>query len=266
MGRITSYVALGDSFTEGLEDPAEYGFRGWADRLAEHIAADNAESGDLGARQPGLRYANLAVRGRLIDQIVAEQVPKAVELGADLVSLCAGGNDILRPGSGPASVARRLEQGVRTLTEAGSRVLMFTGFDLRHVPVMRLAHSKIEVYNLHIHDIARRYDALLVDLWPMPVLRDPRAWNADRLHLSPDGHRRVALRAAEVLGVPVGEDWREAYPVRRPPVWTAARREDLRWARTYLGPWIGRRINRRSSGDGVLPKRPDLAPLTTADH
>ncbi|RSN06589.1 SGNH hydrolase [Nonomuraea sp. WAC 01424] len=261
MGRITTYVALGDSFTEGLEDPAAYGFRGWADRLAEHIEADRLQAG-----QPGLRYANLAVRGRLIDDIVSEQVPKAVELGADLVSLCAGGNDILRPGSGPASVAKRLEQGVRTLTEAGARVLMFTGFDLRHVPVMRLAHSKIEVYNLHIHDIARRYDALLVDLWPMTVFRDARAWNADRLHLSPDGHRRVALRAAEVLGVPVDADWREPYPVRRPPVWTAARREDLRWARTYLGPWIGRRINGRSSGDGALPKRPNLAPLTAADH
>lgn len=252
MGRITSFVALGDSFTEGLEDPAGPGFRGWADRLAEHIEAG----------QPGLRYANLAVRGRLIDEIVSEQVPKAVELGAGLVSLCAGGNDILRPGSGPAVVARRLEQGVRTLTEAGARVLMFTGFDLRHVPVMRLAHSKIEVYNLHIHDIARRYDALLVDLWPMTVFRDARAWNADRLHLSPDGHRRVALRAAEVLGVPVTEDWREPYPAARPPVWTAARRDDLRWARTYLGPWISRRINGRSSGDGVLPKRPDLAPLS----
>jgi lysophospholipase L1-like esterase len=251
MGRITSFVALGDSFTEGLEDPASYGFRGWADRLAEHIEAD----------QPGLRYANLAVRGRLIDEIVAEQVPRAVELAAAVVSLCAGGNDILRPGSGPAVVARRLEQGVRTLTEAGAKVLLFTGFDLRQVPVMRLAHSKIEVYNLHIHDIARRYDALLVDLWPMAVLRDRRAWNADRLHLNSDGHRRVALKAAEVLGVPVGQDWREPYPMTRPPVWTAARRDDLRWAREFLAPWISRRIHGRSSGDGVVPKRPDLTPL-----
>ncbi|MER7499157.1 SGNH/GDSL hydrolase family protein [Nonomuraea pusilla] len=254
MGRITSYVALGDSFTEGLEDPAEHGFRGWADRLAEHIDA----------AQPGLRYANLAVRGRLIDEIVSEQVPKAVELGAGLVSLCAGGNDILRPGSGPAAVARRLEEGVRTLTEAGARVMLFTGFDLRHVPVMRLAHSKIEIYNLHIHDIARRHDVVLVDLWPMTVFRDARAWNADRLHLSPDGHRRVALRAAEVLGVPVEQDWREPYPPRRPPVWTAARKEDLRWAKDHLGPWITRRLQGRSSGDGVRPKRPDLAPLATA--
>ncbi|MFI6901453.1 SGNH/GDSL hydrolase family protein [Nonomuraea sp. NPDC050394] len=251
MGRISSYVALGDSFTEGLEDPAATGFRGWADRLAEHIEAD----------RPGLRYANLAVRGRIIDEIVSEQVPRAVAMGADLVSLCAGGNDILRPGSGPAIVARRLEQGVRTLTEAGAKVMLFTGFDLRHVPVMRLAHSKIEVYNLHIHDIARRYDAHLVDLWPMAVLRDPRAWDSDRLHLNGDGHRRVALAAAEVLGVPVGQNWREPYPPRRPPVWTDARREDLRWARQFLAPWINRRLHGRSSGDGVSPKRPGLTPV-----
>ncbi|MFI6503111.1 SGNH/GDSL hydrolase family protein [Nonomuraea typhae] len=251
MGRITSYVALGDSFTEGLEDPADQGFRGWADRLAEHIDA----------HQPGLRYANLAVRGRLIDEIVGEQVPEAVAMGAGLVSLCAGGNDILRPGSGPAIVARRLEEGVRALTEAGATVMLFTGFDLRQVPVMRLAHSKIEVYNLHIHDIARRYGTLLVDMWPMAVLRDPRAWNSDRLHLNSDGHRRVALAAAEVLGVPVAEDWRRPYPPRRPLLWRHARREDLRWAREFLGPWINRRLHGRSSGDGVSPKRPGLTPI-----
>ncbi|MFD1930303.1 MULTISPECIES: SGNH/GDSL hydrolase family protein [Nonomuraea] len=254
MGRITSYVALGDSFTEGLEDPADVGYRGWADRLAEHIEAE----------QPGLRYANLAVRGRLIDEIVGDQVPQAVALRPDLVSLCAGGNDILRPGGGPEVVAARLEEGVATLKAAGAKVMLFTGFDLRQVPVMRLAHSKIEIFNLHIHDIARRHDAFLVDMWPMAVLRDRRAWNEDRLHLSPDGHRRVALHAAEVIGLTVAEDWREPYPPLLPPQWTDARKDDLRWARQFLGPWISRRIHGRSSGDGVDPKRPQLAPLDTA--
>ncbi|NUR90701.1 MAG: SGNH/GDSL hydrolase family protein [Nonomuraea sp.] len=252
MGRIRSYIALGDSFTEGLEDPAEQGFRGWADRLAEHIDAD----------QPGLEYANLAVRGKLIDEIVTEQVPRAVDLKPDLVSLCAGGNDILRPGSGPVVVARRLDRAVKELTEAGSQVMLFTGFDLRHVPVMRLASHKIELYNLHIHDIAQRHGALLVDLWPMVMFRDPRAWFADRLHLSPDGHRRVALRAAEELGVPVTEDWREPYPARRQPVWTDARREDLRWAKDALWPWISRRLHGTSSSDGQVAKRPELTPLS----
>lgn len=251
MGRIASFVALGDSFTEGLTDGGPDQFKGWADRLAEHIEA----------AQPGLRYANLAIRGKLVEPIVREQVPRAVSAGAELVSLSAGGNDIIRPGTQVEEVARWLERGVAELREAGAQVLLFTGFDLRHVPVMRLAHSRIEQYNLHIHDIARRYDTLLVDLWPMTVFRDERAWSDDRLHLNSDGHRRVALRAAEVLGLQVPEDWREPYPYLPPQQWTDARRADLRWAKEHLTPWISRRLHHRSSGDGLDPKRPDLAPL-----
>ena len=104
----------------------------------------------------------------------------------------------------------------------------------------------------------------------MNVLRDPRAWSADRLHLTSDGHRRVALRACEVVGVPVEEDWREPWPTldlvpRSSAVnWLAARRLDARWARMHAAPWVGRRIRGRSSGDGIAPKRPQLLPLAEA--
>src|SRR5690625_4557997 len=61
-----SFLALGDSFTEGLQDIDPVGnVRGWTDRLAGHIAVHN----------PDARYANLAVRGKLIAQVVSEQVP-----------------------------------------------------------------------------------------------------------------------------------------------------------------------------------------------
>ncbi|GIH80454.1 SGNH hydrolase [Planobispora longispora] len=226
-------------------------YRGWADRLAERLAAD----------APELRYANLAVRGRLIRQILDEQVPQAEELAPDLISLCAGGNDILRPGGDPDAIAGLLDTAVGRLRGTGARVMVFTGFDLRQVPVMRLVHQKIAIYNLHIHDIARRHGCTLVDLWAMGVLRDRRAWSDDRLHLSADGHRRIALRAAEALGLAAEEDWREPYPPLVPAVWTEARKEDLRWARTFLGPWINRRLHGRSSGDGLNAKRPDLTPL-----
>ncbi|GGS77076.1 SGNH hydrolase [Planobispora rosea] len=252
MSVITSYVALGDSFTEGLNDHIGGDrYRGWADRLAERLAA----------REPGLRYANLAVRGRLIRQILDEQVPQAEALAPDLISLCAGGNDILRPGGDPDAIAALLETAVARLRATGARVMLFTGFDLRQVPVMRLVHHKIAVYNLHIHDIARRHGCTLVDLWAMGALRDRRAWSDDRLHLSADGHRRIALRAAETLGLTVEEDWREPYPPLVPAVWAEARKEDLRWARTFLAPWINRRLHGRSSGDGLNAKRPDLTPL-----
>jgi hypothetical protein len=101
----------------------------------------------------------------------------------------------------------------------------------------------------------------------MNVLRDPRAWGADRLHLTSDGHRRVALRACEVMGVPVEEDWREPWPPldraprSRAAGWLSARRMDAHWARAHAAPWLTRRIRGRSSGDGILPKRPQLLPL-----
>ena len=49
------------------------------------------------AVDPGFGYANLAIRGRKLRQILAEQVDAAVELQPTLVSIYAGANDILRP-------------------------------------------------------------------------------------------------------------------------------------------------------------------------
>ena len=84
------------------------------------------------------------------------------------------------------------------------------------------------------------------------------AWCADRLHLAPDGHRRVALRACEVAGVPATEDWRAPLPPVTPLDWLTARQQDLTWARTYAAPWLSRRLRGVSSGDGRIAKRPDL--------
>jgi lysophospholipase L1-like esterase len=255
---IGSFVALGDSFTEGLDDPRadQAGYRGWADRFA----------GMLAEQRPGLRYANLAVRGKLLREVVDEQVPRAIAMTPDLVSLAAGGNDLLRPRGDPDALAEQFDEAVRTLLMAGCQVLVFTGFDPRF-PVLRLIRGKVAAYNMHLRAIADRHQCLLVDLWPMRVLRDPHAWSADRLHLTPDAHRRVALRTCEVAGVPAAADWREPWPVADGVVssqaraWLAARRTDLRWARLHAAPWVARQVRGASSGDGIAPKRPELLPL-----
>ncbi|BAJ32585.1 MULTISPECIES: SGNH/GDSL hydrolase family protein [Kitasatospora] len=251
---LGSYAALGDSFTEGLNDPGPGGrHAGWADRLAGMLAERRPEH--------DFRYANLAVRGRLLDQIVSEQVPKVRALRPDLVTLCAGGNDILRPGSDPDLIAEHFEAAVLELRESAGTVLICTGFDTRNVPVLRHLRGKIATYNAHLRAVADRNGLAVGDLWSLRAVHDRRAWSEDRLHLSPEGHQRVALLAARALGLPVEADPEAAWPPA--PVLTAAdqRRENLQWARTFLLPWVGRRLRGESSGDHVEAKRPELLPL-----
>ncbi|QMU68016.1 SGNH/GDSL hydrolase family protein [Streptacidiphilus sp. P02-A3a] len=254
----TSYVALGDSFTEGLNDPDPGGgFTGWADRLARLLAERRPRT--EGGRYD-FRYANLAVRGRLLDQVVAEQVSRVQELQPDLVSFCAGGNDILRPGSDPDEVAERFEAAAVRLRESAGTILVCTGFDTRDTPVLRHLRGKIATYNSHLRAIADRNDLAVVDIWALRAVRDRRAWSEDRLHLSAEGHQRVALLAGRALGLTV-DDPDAPWPPQPGHTPAELRRENLQWAREYLLPWVGRRLRGESSGDHVEAKRPDLLPL-----
>ena len=281
---ISSFVALGDSFTEGLGDfaggldnlagrlggvagaagaltPGGGRWGGWADRFADRLAEV----------RPCLCYANLALRGKLLREVGAEQVPRALDMRPDLVSLAAGGNDLLRWRADPDLLGQVLDDQVRKLTEAGCTVLLFTGFDPGTFPLIRLIRRRAAIFNAHVRVAARRHGCHLVDLWSMRVLRDSREWCDDRLHMGPDGHRRVALRACEVMGVAVEADWREPLPgepaaaaaLARAAQRLAARREDARWAKEHAAPWISRRLRGASSGDGAMAKRPELLPLAT---
>lgn len=252
MSRLSSWVAIGDSFTEGLSDESpDGGYVGWADRLAETLAA----------REPGFTYANLAVRGKFLREIIADQIPVVERVKPDLVTICAGGNDLIVPGRDVDQLADEFEQAVVTLRAAGCEVVVFTGPDPRKQPVVRRVRGKVAIYNAHLRAIADRHDARLVDLWAMPVLVDLRAWSEDRLHFSSEGHRRIALRTAEVLGVPVTEDWRDPWPPAPAQPWIRLRQADLAWTRSHLLPWVRRQLRGESTGDGLLPKRPELQPM-----
>ncbi|QKW10247.1 SGNH/GDSL hydrolase family protein [Streptomyces sp. NA04227] len=251
---IRSYAAIGDSFTEGVGDPGPGGScLGWADRLAVLL--------DDRVPEHSFRYANLAVRGKLLDQIVADQVPRARELAPDLVTICAGGNDMIGPGTDPDEVAERFEAAVAALVPAVGSVVIATGFDTRGVPVLRHLRGKIATYNGHVRAVADRYHCRVLDLWSFKSVQDRRAWDADRLHLSPEGHTRVALKAAQLLGIEVPADPDQPWPPLPPRSSLEGRRDDIQWAREYLVPWIGRRLRGESSGDHAAAKRPDLLPL-----
>ena len=244
----TRYVAIGDSFTEGIGDPEPQspgGHRGWADRVAEVLA----ESAD------DFAYANLAIRGRLLQQIIDEQVEPALDLKPDLITISAGGNDIIRPGTDPDEIAARFEVAIARLRSNGATVVMFNGPDIGMTPVLNRSRGKVAIYNENLRSIAQRHDAIVADMWPMTELRDPRMWAPDRLHFSPLGHHTIARMVLASLNV---ENDLEPYePEPLPAVsWRQARSGDIVWAREHLMPWVLRRIRHQSSGDNVTAKRP----------
>ncbi|MGG2460952.1 SGNH/GDSL hydrolase family protein [Streptomyces sp. RGM 3693] len=256
--RYARYVALGDSQTEGLGDGDDtVGLRGWADRLAEQLAQHNS----------ALQYANLAVRGRLAGQVRAEQLTPALALRPDLATVVAGVNDLLRPQFDADEVAGHLEAMFAALTAQGARVATLTFPDVARItPLARPLSARVAALNERIRQAARRHGVTLAETSHHAVVTDPRLWSPDRLHASPLGHQRIAAAVAHALDLPHSDDtW--THPLSPPetafPVGWRAAAHELRWAAAFLGPWLGRRLRGRSTGDGHTAKRPHLLPVQT---
>ncbi|MFH8341811.1 SGNH/GDSL hydrolase family protein [Streptomyces sp. AM6-12] len=252
----SSLVAIGDSFTEGMSDLLPNGsYRGWADVLAARMAAGT----------PGFRYANLAVRGKLIGQIVDEQVDRAAAMNADVVTLVGGLNDTLRPKCDMGRVRGLLTEAVERLAPSCRRLVLMRS-PARQGPVLERFRPRMEELFTTVDELAAKHSAVVVDLYGAPALGDPRLWDVDRLHLTAEGHRRVAEAVWQSLGYPPEDaEWHVPMPATAPPAWLHRRTADLRFARQHLLPWIGRRLTGRSSGDGLPAKRPELLPYETPE-
>ncbi|HEV2755343.1 MAG TPA: SGNH/GDSL hydrolase family protein [Actinomycetota bacterium] len=254
------YVALGDSGTEGVGDePYPDGSeRGWADRLAELLAAAN----------PRLLYANLAVRGSLTDQVHEKQLAPALALEPDLVTVVAGINDVIRPRLDLDAALAHMDEMLRDLRALDATVVTATFPDVSPInPVARLARRRLRYFNDGVRTIAADRAALLVEAEDFPVLADRKMWCEDRLHLSPEGHRGLAAATARTLGATVDDPHAPGADLPGPSVSQRLRlNEELRWARAFLLPWVHRRLTGRSSGDGRYAKRPQLAPVIPIDR
>lgn len=248
---IDSFVALGDSFTEGLWDFRPDGsLRGWADRVAERLARDVS----------GFRYANLSVRGRKLDEIADQQVTQLERLKPSLVSVGAGANDIIRTKASPAELGNRFHRMLGRIVDMNDQVIVFAGFDPRkRIPMTGGPGERAHAYNECIRRSASMLGVSVVDLWSLPRLYEDRMWAPDRLHLSSDGHALVAAAFLTSLGRSTTfEDLAEDPDAEHSPRgWIAARAEDARWLIQDVAPWAYRGMRGRSSGDGQEPKFPD---------
>ncbi|HEY5937853.1 MAG TPA: SGNH/GDSL hydrolase family protein [Kofleriaceae bacterium] len=252
--RWRRYVAIGDSSTEGLDDPdGAGGYRGWADRLAEHIASAH----------PGLLYANLGVRGRSAGEIRTTQLAPALAMQPDLATVVAGMNDLLRRRFDAVAVASEVGEMVRGLCAIGATVITFTIPDVsRRMRLGARMTARTVALNRELQQMAEDAGALLLDLAGLELAHDPRMWAVDRIHGNSEGHARIGEQLAHMLGIPGCEPGLHR-PVEPPP--PRRRRElvveDLAWVARFVAPWAWRRMRGRTTGDGIEPKRPQLAPV-----
>jgi lysophospholipase L1-like esterase len=246
------FIALGDSFTEGMSDEIINGnYRGWADRVADVLATQSTD----------FTYVNLAIRGKLVNQVAQDQVPQAIPFvtGKEtLLSFHAGANDVLRPNYRPENVFPIYNDAVRKLAATGATLMLFTVLE-RTGNTGKAADmwaGRFGTFNKNVREIAAEVGAIIVDANAELFLTDRRFLAFDRLHLNSLGQDRVANGVLEVLGMPFDPSWRIPLPAAKPTPVLIEKAVTVAWFITFALPWIWRRIRGKSSGDGRSAKYP----------
>lgn len=255
MRRFTRYVALGDSQTEGLWDGDDtVGLTGFADRLAVR----------LDGLYPGLGYANLAIRGHRIGDVLNAQLPTALSMQPDLVTVCIGMNDVTRPGRSFHRALGDLDSIYRRLAASGATVVTTTFPDITQIlPVGRLLGKRVIQINDVVRISADRFGFRLVDLHSAPSMCDPATWSPDRVHGSAKGHSLFAAAAAEALGLPdSNHDWAHADGPAQSQSFRTRAYSQVLWTQNMLMPWLWRHLRGQSGGVGRSPRRPALMSLS----
>jgi lysophospholipase L1-like esterase len=245
------YVAIGDSQTEGLWDGDDsLGLVGFADRLAAMVDS----------HYPGLAYANLAVRGKRIREVIDDQLPQVLAMRPDLVTVCIGMNDVTRPGPYFDGALAELDELHADLARCRATVVTTTFPEIAQIlPIGRVLAARVTRINEAIRSAADRHGFRLVDLYAAPSMTEPDTWSADRVHGSTKGHILFAAAAAEALGLPdSNHDWAHASGDAPRPSLRSRAYSQVLWTQNMLMPWIWRHVRGRSAGDGRGPKRPTL--------
>lgn len=249
------HVAIGDSFTEGVGDPHLHypnHVRGWSDRFARQ----------LGRADPAWRYANLAIRSKFLDQVVADQLAPALAMRPTHVSFCAGGNDLLSLRADVDGITRRYEAALQQLVDSGAQVIVFTTFEPQASRLLEPLVRRVRTLNAAIRDLAATHDATLVDHTLMREFDQKSLWAPDRIHMSRQGHKRMAAAVAEELGVPHTLKLRDLVPGESPD-WQQVARTEAAFVRDEVVPLVKRRLRGAYEGDTTHPKWPE--PIHPAD-
>jgi lysophospholipase L1-like esterase len=254
--QYTRFIVLGDSFSEGMSDEIINGkYRGWADRVADVLAGQT----------PDFKYANFAIRGKLVKQVFEEQVPLALPLISGpqtLVSFHAGANDALRPNFDRNVVRTAYVRAVTQLVQSGATLVLFTVLEKNGNggKASLVWEERMSSFNSIVREVAEKFGLMIMDASMDPQSSNPNLLAFDRLHLNTTGHYRVAQAVLERIGAPFDSNWKvSVIPSKKKP-WLTRKLLTLWWFVSFALPWVWRRIRGRSSGDGRSGKYTSLTP------
>jgi len=254
---FSNFIVLGDSFSEGMTDELINGkYRGWADRVADVLASQTSD----------FRYANLAVRGKLIHQVVEDQVPAALKMITDgtLVSFHAGANDVIRPKYNSEitlpSYAKAVRDLAAELNKYGAKLMLFTVQEsaAANTRAGAIWNVRFKDFNDQVRALADEVGAILNEANDGRYPNDVRFLAFDRLHLNPEGHYRVAQGVLENLGAPFDSGYKIPLPPAKAKPVIQRKLTDGLWIATFVIPWFYRRLRGKSSGDNRSAKYPTL--------
>ncbi|MGW6061204.1 SGNH/GDSL hydrolase family protein [Streptomyces sp. NPDC055189] len=228
------FVALGDSLTEGIGDPVGGGWRGWSALLAAGLAGPEGEA----------QFHNLARSGAQTRDVLNRQLPDALKLRPDLVSVIVGVNDTLRCTFDIRAVAPSLDTVYAAAARQGAQLLTACLPDpgaMLGLPgaLARPLARRQRAVNAVVHALSERYDAIHLHLAADEWVADRTLWSADRLHPGERGHRLVAARFHGLLtarGIASGSP-----PSCEPQLPSPTRSAGLLWLATAGTGWVARR-------------------------
>lgn len=256
-----SYVAIGDSLSEGLGDftfNLDRNLNGWTDRLACILAKEAEDAGYE------FHYANLALRGSKLSKIMEQQLQHALRMQPDLVTVMAGSNDLMSKPEALAELRVIYRDGLMQLLAAGCDVVVANTINPLHLKVFRPLRYRAERFSEMIEDVAAELEIPVLDIYGIESFEQLMFWAEDMVHFSGYGHIKVANQAAKLL------DLRYRYPELEEQELTKISRglvETVTWVGRDVIPFFQRKIKSITSGDGLDPKHLKLESFSPkTDH
>ena len=229
MERVAVFAVLGDSAASGVGDTDCNGVsKGWSYYLAKNF------------KDP-LIYVNLSRPGAKSDEVLLDQLPKAILHQPTITAVIVGGNDALRNGFSPEQLHLNLRAIMKQLKAIGSEVLLLQLHDPTLIVPMpktlgTILSRRINAVNQVTQAIAAEFGSKILRTRDLDGIYERKVWHIDRMHPSKFGHQLLAQHFREILS----HRW-DIAPINLEPIAKKPKSESIMWMLKNGTPWFLKR-------------------------